>query len=352
MPRKKVQPTTAADLHNDITNGIATLPEQTVTELVKSLSRADIVTAAVYNREQAMSLVGLYQDIQKLRVGASNKVSAHERNVDILADSALIKQLKKELAKVEAQAARGLEAYAEAQPLGKWCLSILGVGPVITAGLLAHIDLTKAPCPSSIHKFAGLLAKEDQRWEKGKKRPYNARLKTLCWLLGECFKRAGMSNEKAALTADQLSVMKPEERSLHFKRKAAIESSGGLYVRLYRERKEQEISRNESGSLTGRAMMLLEEAEKNRRKLSPEQIEAWSNGKLQPVGLDLRAKRFAVKIFLNHYFEVGREIMGLDAVQPYIFSGHARAAGLGEHVHRYAVPNWPLTGVEKAVMIE
>lgn len=354
MPRKKIEtaPTNADVIHNDITNGIATLPEQAATELVKSLSRADVLTAAVCNREQAMALVGLYQDIQKLRVGASNKVSAHERRVDILADSALIKQLKKELQKVEGQAARGLEAYAEAQPLGKWCLSILGVGPIITAGLLAHIDLTKAPCPSSIWKFAGLLAKEDQRWEKGKKRPYNARLKTLCWLLGECFKRAGMSSEKSALTVVQIAAMKPEERSLYFKRKAAIDSPGGMYVRLCRERKEQEIAKNERGDLSGRAMMLLEEAEVKRRKLSEEQINAWSEGKLQPVGLDLRAKRFAVKIFLSHFFEVGREIMGLNEITPYIFSDHAKRAGLCDHVHRYKAPNWPLEGVTKAVSVD
>jgi len=49
-----------------------------------------------------------------------------------------------------------LDQWSNAQPLGVWARSHKGVGPVIAAGLLAHIDLEKAPVSSSVIRFAGL----------------------------------------------------------------------------------------------------------------------------------------------------------------------------------------------------
>jgi hypothetical protein len=56
---------------------------------------------------------------------------------------------------------------------------------VIAAGLLAQIDFEKATTAGKIWRFAGL--DPTVKWEKGKKRPWNADLKTLCYKIGECF---------------------------------------------------------------------------------------------------------------------------------------------------------------------
>ncbi len=275
-------------------------------EVIGALNRDEVAAVAAFGREQAMALIGLYYSIQKVRIGASNKIAAHERQVDALSDSALIVHLKEDLHRVERQAARGLKAYAEAQPLGKWALSNIGVGPIICAGLLAHIDVTKASTAGAIWNFAGL--NPDQVWEKGQKRPYNAALHTLCWKLGESFKRT------------------------------SIKFSDELYQKLYRQRKTLEVQRNARGDFREAAAARLEKANKNKWRISPEQRSIWSDGKLQDRGLDLRAMRYTVKIFLSHYHMVGRELVFGEAPVPWIIAH-------GGHTHFIPPPNWPMKAV-------
>lgn len=284
------------------------LIENTDTPDVQRLTRAEVLTAAGLNREQAMALVGLYYSMQKLRIGASNKESAHERRVDVMADPVLIRKLKDQLLILEKQAARGLKAFAEAQPLGRWALQLLGVGPVIAAGLLAHIDVARAPTAGAVWRFSGL--DPTCRWEAGAKRPYNAALKTLCWKLGESFKKIPLDTD----------FSRPE----------------ALYARLYRERKALEVQRNELGEHAEGARARLEEATRKRFRISAEQRETWAAGKRQPVGLDRMAGRYAVKIFLSHFHQVGREILGLPLVAPW-------AIEHGGHVHLMTPPCWPMS---------
>ena len=84
---------------------------------------------------------------------------------------------KKQNQTVETEIKKILHYYSLNHPIGQWMNQQLGIGPVISAGLLAHIDITKAPTVGHIYSFAGLVA--DQKWEKGQKRPWNARLKTI-----------------------------------------------------------------------------------------------------------------------------------------------------------------------------
>jgi hypothetical protein len=67
------------------------------------------------------------------------------------------------------------------------------------------------------------------------------------------------------------------------------------------------------------------------------QIEAWSNGRLQPAGLEQRACNHAIKIFLSHYFHVGYEMLhGKEPPNLWIMENSR-----GQH-HRYIPPpNWP-----------
>lgn len=258
------------------------------------------------NREQALAIVGLYYSIQRLRIGASNKVSAHERHVDVLADSALVKILKKDLHRIEKKAAVGLEIYAQSQPLGRWAMSHLGVGHIIAAGLLAHIDIARAPSVGKIWRFAGL--DPTCVWKKGHKRPYNAVLKTLCWKLGESFKKVSS---------------KPD----------------AFYGQLYKRRKAFELREDAAGKHADQARARLEKAIKARWDISPEQHKMWASGHLQPIGLDLRAMRWAVKFFLAHYHAVGRSIVCGEDVKPWILVH-------GGHVDYIAPPNWPMVEEE------
>src|SRR5262245_44428926 len=87
-------------------------------------------------------------------------------------------------ADIEQQIAKAFEKILSG-PVVAWMRAQRGIGPVLTAGLLAHIDINKAPTVGHIWRFAGL--DPTLKWERGEKRPYNAALKQLCWHLGQCF---------------------------------------------------------------------------------------------------------------------------------------------------------------------
>jgi len=295
--------------------------------LLAPLPKEDVVAASRFTREEVAALVGLYISIQKTRVGASNRVSAHDRRVDTLADSGMARRLKGDLEFLEAQTRRGLLAYARSQPLGRWCLANCGVGPVSAAALLAHIDLTACacaqyrgiprkdrpahPCPGivtagAVWRFAGM--DPDVKWERGQVRPWNARLKVICWNLGKCFVR----NHK-----------RPE----------------CFYGHLYAARKRQEEERNAAGLFAEQARARLSDARQGGWRITEEMRACWEAGKLQPAGLELRAIRYVMKIFLSHYHHVGRTLLTGSAPEAWVIAH-------GGHANFIPPPHWPLEGEE------
>ena len=165
-----------------------------------------------------------------------------------------------------------LDKYSNASHIGQWCREITGIGPVIAAGLLAHIEIEKAPTAGHIWSFAGL--DPDRKWEKGKKRPWNASLKTLCWKIGESFVK--VSNN-------------PKD----------------VYGKLYQQRKALEDQRNDRLEFRSQAENKIEEIQRNKISWNSFQqtvsyTDYYSQGKLPPAHIHARAKRYAVKIFLSH----------------------------------------------------
>jgi hypothetical protein len=348
-------------------------------EGLRPLTSEEVRAAREFSTQEIRAAVDMYYSIQKSRVGASNRVSAHERQVDFLEDTSLVKSLKAGMMFLENQAKRGLAAYAKAHRLGRWCLSIAGCGHVTAAGLMAHIDLERCCCepyrhwkgkerdkipphkcnglatPGHLHSYAGLIDTQKQKWGKGERRPYNLRLKRLCYLLGQGFKKCSgtvlddeglAAKVKAKLDKKGLEVksqaafeaLVEEERIKTTKRADKMDRDDHLYVRLYVERKALEVKRDRQGCNEEAAHLRLEAAKRMGWKVSPEQRETWESGHLQAVGLDLRATRYAVRMFLSHYYEVGREILGLPYVQPYPLAYPDKCAG---HAHCYLPPCWP-----------
>ncbi len=166
-------------------------------------------------------------------------------------------------ATVEEAVKKGMLAYAQASAPGRWCLAQVGVGAVITAGLLSHVDITKAPTVGHIWSFAGL--NPAMVWEKGEKRPYNAALKQVIFHLGECFKRTSGDPDS-------------------------------LYGGIYKSRKAFLVARNEAGYNAERA--------KTYRTQSAEVRKVLKEGKLPAGNLDRQACNYAAKIFLSHLHAV------------------------------------------------
>ena len=290
---------------------------------IRKLIKQEKIESSKLNKDQASALVSQYYSVQKSRISAGNRLSAYERQMHISADSDFLQRIRDDLKRLEKQMATCLGIFAESSLLGRWTLSHWGIGPVLAAGLLAEIDFYRCCCKNfygipqneipkheckglvgagSLFRFAGL--DPTAVWEKGKKRPYNASLKTLCWKIGESFKKCSENN-----------------------------LGKSLYARLYRERKAKEVILNEKGFFKDQAYARLEKF-KNFR-ISEEQRQTWASGKLQLKGLDLRAMRHAVTIFLSHFHTVGRKILFNDDVVPW-------ALQHGGHIHYIAPPNWPM----------
>lgn len=253
--------------------------------------RKDIAEAAkVMTEKEARFLVDLYYQIQGYRIAAFGQIRmmAEEPTMTLgfLADQAFT---------LEKQIGRALDLWTRDHEVSQWARSICGVGPVIAAGLRAHLDITHAPTVGHWWRFAGL--DPTSKWEKGQKRPWNASLKVLCWKIGQSFVK--VSGREA-----------------------------DIYGKVYLTRKAYEAAKNESGDY-------LEQAKAGAARVgkSTDAYKHYAGGKLSPGHLHARACRYAVKLFLAHYHEVAyRKHHGAAPPLPYPI------AHMG-HAHHVPAPN-------------
>ena len=329
-------------------------------EPMQKLARDIALGARTLGRSQARFIVDDYYSLQETRKGSSNQVYALEKSGE---PHEILIWFRDNAERMERSMVRVLDAYSDQFKVGTWAKSITGIGPVISAGLLAHIEIELCPTAGSIWRFAGLditskwlgtegarklvqeilevdpkmnpqdllvqasvlahrkyksLLKQATTTPDGKhrdltrdivrkvlaRRPWNAGLKVLCWKIGESFvKQSGRDKD--------------------------------TYGKLVLERKAFEIARNERGELAEQAAEILRT--KNIGK-STEAYKAYIVGKLPPAHIHARAKRWAVKLFLSHWHAVAyREHFGKLPAEPYSLEV------LGGHVHKIEVPNWPWT---------
>lgn len=259
-----------------------------MTEIIESVHRMtrDIAAAAKsLSDDEARFLVDAYYMMQDDRKRAHNQVRALGEAAE---PNSVLQWLAVQSETLESQIKRALDQYTQAHQMGSWMRGIHGIGPVLSAGFLAHIDIEKAPTVGHIWRFAGL--DPSVKWEKGQKRPWNAQLKVLCWKAGQSFMKFS-GNEDC------------------------------YYGQLYRQRKEYEIARNERGENAEVAASLLGKVGK-----STEAFKHLSGGKLPPGQIDARARRWAVKQFLaDLHGEWYRRHFGKEPPLPYPIAhlGHA-----------------------------
>lgn len=259
-------------------------------EAVQKLSRDLRAAATTLGVREARYFVNTYYDLQDYRIASANQQRKLLEGKD---PSEFMGWLNQNLEVLENQIKAMLDKWSGAQPMGIWARNICGIGPVISSGLLANIDITKAPTVGHIWRFAGL--DPTSKWDKGEKRPWNASLKRLCWLMGESFvKVSGNSKD--------------------------------IYGKLYLERKAYEHNRNDTGQLADQAKARLVTDSGRKRKLDPGLVKLLESGKLPDAALHERSKRWAVKLFLAHWFEEAYRLHhGTGPPKPYPIAilGHA-----------------------------
>src|SRR5215471_616600 len=346
MATPKTKPLTSRQIAHKI---VKQQPMPPLIELKKDLRAA----AKTLSSTEVRYLVDQYYAIQDYRKAAGNQVIAMDKAGE---PASLIAWIFCNMDRLEDEIRQWLDIYTESEPLhvGQWLKSITGIGPVISAGLLAHIDIVKAPTVSHIWRFAGLdpnlkwlgaegarkllgtvvdgtyfdspdyegeeayaldekqLAELDEvlgsgtsvlnsrqlmavsklsnrafgnllrngKDDKGNitrasmlrflaKRPWNANLKKLCFLVGESF-----------------------VKTCHLDK--------SFYGPLYIQRKAQEEFKNNAGEFADQAAAALKA--KNYSK-DTEAYKAYSNGRLPQAQIHRRACRWVVKIFLSHFHD-------------------------------------------------
>ncbi len=259
------------------------MEQQSATAAVGKLSKDLLVAAKTLTDNEARFMVDAYYQMQDDRIRAAARARELSKSGQ---PSELSNWLSSQSMTLEKEIKKCLDKYTEGHKMGSWMREVHGIGPVLAAGLLANISMRHwscvkdkdkckegSPCTVScghkvtetagqIWRYAGL--DPTSKWEKGQKRPWNASLKKLCYLIGQSFvKQSG--NPKC------------------------------FYGHLYLERKEYEIKRNESGGNKAQA-----EIQKARVGKETATYKAAMEGKLSDAQLVARARRWAVKMFLSH----------------------------------------------------
>lgn len=233
---------------------------ETIQRLTKDLKEASYSLS----ENEARFLVDAYYTMQDNRIRSAGQIRSMSESGE---PNEVLQWLLNQNQTLESQVKRALDAYSDAHPIGQWARAQKGIGPVIAAGLLAHFDIHKAPTNGHFWSFAGLDPRAE--WKKGEKRPFNASLKTLCWKIGESFVKVSGYDD-------------------------------AFYGKLYVERKESEIAKNEAGDFEQQAK---DKLKKFKIGKNTDAYKAYSQGKLPPAHIHARAKRYAVKRFLSdlHY---------------------------------------------------
>ena len=258
------------------------------------LTKEQIESATLLSPKQVRYLVDVYYQAQRHRIRAKQQVDAVTR------DSAIVDLVLDDMKQNERIYKSALNAFAKASPVGKWSLSIKGIGPVIAAGLLAYIDIEKASNVGKLWRFAGLDPTLPAPI-KGEKRKYNSKLKTLSWKIGESFVKVSGNPE-------------------------------ATYGRVYLIRKAQEVARNATKAFAEQA-----EIGANRVGKTTEAYKHYSIGMLPPAHIHARAKRYAVKLFLSHWHYVAFECKyDVPPEMPYILTKPEHSE------HFISPPNWPM----------
>lgn len=277
------------------------------------------------SKHQVRTLVDNFYLMQGYRIRTASQEARMEK---VNERSEFVGWVRNAMRYVEDQMEQALKVFAYNHPVCKWAMATKGIAHVLSAGLLAHIPMDlKTKYAGQTFRLAGVvpgdrwfgregarqlvakyaekrkpivdsgdtverLAKEINRtpeWvrsklfvdKEGKKmtrdaqskflarRPWNAEFKTLVWKIGESFVKVSSAPD-------------------------------AYYGQEYRNRKDYEIRKNNSGEYWDRAQERLALCKDKRHA----QADIYEDGRIPDGQLDNSAKRVAAKRFLGHFWEV------------------------------------------------
>lgn len=264
-------------------------------DVIQRLNRDLKNASKLLKRREARYLVRLYYQIQKARIRAGNQLVKLK---EFGQPYEMVEHFHGMFWIQECQLRLALKHFANEYRIGQWLQSLVGVGPVISAGLLAELDVRGKTTYGHFHRFAGL--DPTMEWKEGEERPWNQDLKILV-----VFKAGD-------------SFIKQQNRE------------GCLYGKLYAERRAKDDAINAAGGFKETAESLLSKFTRDTVSRA-----SYKKGELPKGHLLSRARRYAAKIFLSHvHHAMYEDYYSFPPPKPYPI------AHLG-HADYIPVPNWP-----------
>lgn len=304
-------------------------------EALQKLSKDVKQTATNLGKAEARFLVDLYYQLQEFRIRTQSQCrSIIQSDVDEPINT--LSFFQNNFAQLESDLQKVLDVYTMNHPVGRWCRSITGLGPVITAGFLANLDITKAPTAGHFWSYCGL---NDQN------RPWLGSVKVsdiVAGVLGnkknkdityadfaECCIRTQWRPENVinAIDGKGNKIFFNDNGEYKFKKEDIIKqlskrpfnnnmkclcwklaqsfvkvqnSEKDFYGKLYVNRKLYETVKNEN-------LEYKDQAEKSLKRLKDKSTETYKaniQGKLSQGHINRRAERYATMIFLSHLHQV------------------------------------------------
>ncbi len=120
---------------------------------VEQLNRDLRKAATSLGPNEARFLVDRFYQVQHFRIRTAAQIRSEQETQE---PNLILQWQLSELEKLENNIKTVLGDYAKSHRPGRWALSVTGIGPVIAACLLAHIDIEKAETAGAIWRFAGL----------------------------------------------------------------------------------------------------------------------------------------------------------------------------------------------------
>lgn len=378
---------------------VPTLPKAERLTAIEALNADLRIAAGLLTPDDVKVYCQLYYGLQGFRKRVKSRYDASKEAEQLraklagrapseaMAPNVLLAFEFKQFRTLEAQMKAMMLGNARSKLAGRWLLSIFGIGPVIAAGLLAHIDVKKAPHVGNIYNFAGLnpnvkwmkRAAADawvkEHWGIVKKeggslddllllaaakltrrhetlyrdattdfKPGSLSMDDMPSEENSGIKVIGSSQSAKPLTLENIAAAiarRPWNAALkllcyHARQsfKKFSNKEGCFYGHLYRDAKVKVIARNINGGFAELAAKTLQE----RNIVDAKTRAIYESGKLPPGRLDAWAERHAVKIFLSHLHHVLFEIeYSKPPAPPWILVNDPE-----KHSIFISPPNWPM----------
>ena len=311
-----------------------------MSKFVKSVSKS---FKTIDDANQARFTIDSYYQMQDMRINCENKIRADIKGMDNPSPNPKENMEKFDVLQYQCEMYRSaeenltkiLDAYSDSNYLSRWARKTMGIGPILAASLPVYLQLkieddgsTKMHAASwwsycglndhthpwlgreaskkiineAIERCGGVLNDEamaiicaNSQWKiehfenfkdclkinkKGERKwnkdavikacsviPYNKKLKVVCYKIGTSFHKL-CNNEKS------------------------------MYGRLFRERLQYEMEKNERGDYAEQAARIL--SEKNFTSDIKKEYEA---GRLPISHIYMRCERYVTKLFISHAFE-------------------------------------------------